>query len=752
MRRRERSEKSVRQLTRRALLQRHAAPLIEFITEARKKRPQDRMPSLTDELWQAMRGVRNDVLVWVILYGMFDIIWDRPKPGKKKKKRKHRKSAVAALSIIGREIERECRGAVVRTNREAFTEITKVARKGNKPQWRRGREESKVLARHGLEFQRWDPRQLTQAGAWAFECCYTALSKVFPKPKAGSIPAISASGRAEMAALERTLMLTHPVFSPLDKPPAPWVDFEDENGIPFVRNAREPMAIRLAMVNGKMRSHTTAVDYLGSTALTVNEPVFDFVQEQADRRDPDFVLKKVNTEKDWKVLREYDLVDAEEWVGRFFYNKRSIDTRGRIYPLSYFDYLRADHIRGLIEFAEGVLIDREGVSRLEIAAAATYNAEIKVGDEEVELAHVTDAQRLLWTADNFSKIQETACDPQKHIKWLRKAKHPIRFLTIAKELTNARAALDAGRDYITTTPIEFDACNSGVQFYSLLVRDPIGAMMTNLIPGDPGIVEDYYLKVCERVKEQAKDNNNSARWWNESGELTRPLFKALLVPDLYGSTEYKKMITIYAALRDHSGLDKKIKTEHVKWLIGALNEQGLACQRVVEQYLQKISDVVGREGKTLAWTSSTGLRVFNFYQKIKNTAPKFYLGNKEPQWIVGHFGELMPEKATSAIAANFIHTLDAAFLVAVVIRCKRENIPLICVHDCFAVLAPHARLLQKILREELVRLFEQNDPLAQIRESAARILGTDKGLPQVPTMGTLDLKRILKGRYAFQPS
>ena len=69
------------------------------------------------------------------------------------------------------------------------------------------------------------------------------------------------------------------------------------------------------------------------------------------------------------------------------------------------------------------------------------------------------------------------------------------------------------------------------------------------------------------------------------------------------------------------------------------------------------------------------------------------------------------------------------------------------VHDSFGCPAAQASRFRKIIREEFIRLYEDNDSLAHVREAAERALGTDRGLPELPIRGTLDLNGINK--FAF---
>ena len=70
------------------------------------------------------------------------------------------------------------------------------------------------------------------------------------------------------------------------------------------------------------------------------------------------------------------------------------------------------------------------------------------------------------------------------------------------------------------------------------------------------------------------------------------------------------------------------------------------------------------------------------------------------------------------------------------------------VHDSYAVLPSQVAQLRDTLLAELRRLYETSDLLTQVRENAARALGSDKGLPRVSTVGELRIEQVT-GPYAF---
>ena len=73
------------------------------------------------------------------------------------------------------------------------------------------------------------------------------------------------------------------------------------------------------------------------------------------------------------------------------------------------------------------------------------------------------------------------------------------------------------------------------------------------------------------------------------------------------------------------------------------------------------------------------------------------------------------------------------------------------VHDSFGCLPSRAERFRRIIREQLVRLYEKNDVLAQVLECAREDLGEHtKDLPdKAPAQGSLDIKQVLDAEFAF---
>jgi DNA-directed RNA polymerase len=91
---------------------------------------------------------------------------------------------------------------------------------------------------------------------------------------------------------------------------------------------------------------------------------------------------------------------------------------------------------------------------------------------------------------------------------------------------------------------------------------------------------------------------------------------------------------------------------------------------------------------------------------------------------------------------------DAARLLGTV----NEDITSIAtVHDSFGCLPSRAERFRKIIREQFVQMYEENDVLAQVLEQAREDLGENaKGLPdKPPASGSFDIKKVWDAEFAF---
>jgi DNA-directed RNA polymerase len=108
-----------------------------------------------------------------------------------------------------------------------------------------------------------------------------------------------------------------------------------------------------------------------------------------------------------------------------FWTPVSCDWRGRVYPMSHFNFQRDDRVRALFLFADGAPIGTEGLYWLKVHLANCGDFE-KISKRPLE-------ERVAWVDQNMEMIQATATVPLQERKWTE-ADKPFLFLAVCMEL------------------------------------------------------------------------------------------------------------------------------------------------------------------------------------------------------------------------------------------------------------------------------------------------------------------------------
>lgn len=113
---------------------------------------------------------------------------------------------------------------------------------------------------------------------------------------------------------------------------------------------------------------------------------------------------------------------------------------------------------------------------------------------------------------------------------------------------------------------------------------------------------------------------------------------------------------------------------------------------------------------------------------------------------------VVKHKQASGIAPNVIHTCDATHLHAVVLGLVDVGITdMLLIHDSFSTHAGAVPVLNTVLRQTFVDLYENWDPLADVMERAVKVLPPEvaQELPALPEKGVLDLQQIHHAKFCF---
>ena len=434
-----------------------------------------------------------------------------------------------------------------------------------------------------------------------------------------------------------------------------------------------------------------------------------------------------------------------------FYVPLNIDFRGRVYAIPHFNFQREDCVRALFLFADGEPIGEGGLKYLKAHIAACAD-----GTSWSHVPKPSDlnlAKRVEWTETNLPLLREIGAAVLRgddKTKWAL-PKKPYQFIAACVELVQA---LDEGPDFITRLPLTFDATCSGLQHLCAMTRADEGRYV-NLVPDDEG--DDFYRRVAFKVSQ----NDEAARYME--GAFDRTIVKQPAMSYFYGSKKggFNKnqagrfrpygMTKQVAEVLEERGVKAPKAAKLLAHEINRSIEGMVPKAKEVRDFLEGLAEMCAEKGLPLRWTTPLGLPVINRYHEPKTKIISVPLNGRRRRvkLAVGDKPGIAKKKATNAVTANFVHSIDAAHLQFVALAADKERINLVTVHDCFGATAPQAARLNEIIREEFVRLHKRHNLLVGVRETARRDLRVKK-LPPVPAIGSAEIEDVLRSFHAFK--
>lgn len=615
---------------------------------------------------------------------------------------------------------------------------------------------------------------------------------------------------------ESTMSMLHPFHQPMVVPPKPWSRFRDggywSGGIarPKLIKRRKAASYR----DWDLRSIMKSVNLAQSTAWRVNTEVLKVLEEvlywdhspfapdipsatsgiQLPPR-PHDIDTNPEALKQWKKeaaeiyrtekarvskrLRvENTLSQARKFSSfKAIYFPMHLDWRGRLYCIPSFSPQQDDLCKGLLRFSQGKPLGTDGLYWLKIHGANTYGID-----------NVPFRDRIAWTEEHHSYILEVAHRPTTTIEWWAKADSPFCFLAFCLEYSKA---LHQGPSYVCALPVAFDGSCSGIQHFSAMLRDPVGAKAVNLCDSEE--VHSVYTMVAESITDSLKEDLKSgtpdtqeivtgldgslrevtrlgtktlAKGWLEHGVTKKVTKKAVMtIPyaaKTYGFKEGILHDTIIPAMESGSAimftkrnapsfalyLAQKIWEVVNKDLVGALG-----CMK----YIQECAKAMNAIGKPTHWVTPDGLPIWNNYPKRK--VKRLMLMLDGPLKLTLHSEDptkVDSRRQISSIAANYVHSMDATHLRMTVTRCHEYyNIDsLALIHDSFGTVPADASALYKAVRESFVELYTRHDVIQDFHQrSLDACEGSKAGLhlmpSQPPQKGTFNIEEVLEASYAF---
>ena len=657
--------------------------------------------------------------------------------------------------------------------------------------------------------------------------CAGAMVDFFTVDDRG-FPAITPKCQSEINRIRADLQWRDPVMMPyLTEPPGWtgwWAEYDDRLRKPFVRNDWRPKTREMmqatfeaakppATASGPFAeladlkyslpfAHADGVNALQRVPLRINQAIPPLVERFAvelmgykgkvleaygrllsgnPRKDDERLVDEARTANERTVRADLD--DAKWIDDRRFFLTYNCDRRGRVFSIPHLSYLREDHVRGLLLFANGEPLGHHGLQWLEIHWANCEGSTDKDSWPE----------RLNWARANRDKISSIAADPPGTFEYWRKAEDPFAFVAACLELDQA---YQNPTGFVTHLPIGFDGTANGIQHLALLARDEEAAELVNLTGIDVGSVRypseaeyrsipepghrairfrqageafvaalaakdneqprDVYKEVSRRVLAalRTKDDAISQAWYEYLHPLSetklRKLFKGAVVIYPYSGTDAgmaDKILDAHADMFKNYELQRTAAL-HLAKLTRKMCDEVLPGPARIMNYIRDLADHRRQQGRFLEWRSPTGFWIGNDYQFSSVKEVVLPVDGIRVKYSVadGANGKINVTKTLDASSPNFIHSLDAAHLVRVVLAANSAGIKdLLTAHDKFRRLAPNSQRLVQIIHREMILLYTVGDPLADLRRAN---MDDPNNLP-LPKRGNLDIYGLQNGEYSF---
>lgn len=475
----------------------------------------------------------------------------------------------------------------------------------------------------------------------------------------------------------------------------------------------------------------------------------ELTQQQADEfRDWKRSMAQWWTERKMRGQRWGRLKMALQAADRFkdypaLYFVHQADFRGRLYAQTVgISPQGSDLQKSLLHFAEGKPLDTpEAIRWFKINGANRF------GVDKVSLD-----DRVKWTEEQDRFILEFADSPTTCTGWTE-ADKPLQFLAWAKEYAAWRRNPDT---FLSHIPVGLDGSCNGLQHFSAMLRDAVGGKATNLVGSSKP--NDIYTQVAQVTQRKLSDMNPESlserdRVFRESWiahGINRSLVKRSVMTLPYGATRFacaEFIVHDYLRLGKASEFDPSQYQaasnflSHVVW--ESIGEVVVAASSAMS-WLQKCAGSILKGGaQQIRWTTPSGFPVTQVYNKQETIVIRAKLFGGSRIWVSKDVDEARPAGHKNGLAPNFVHSMDASHMILTINACEAAGInSLAMIHDDYGTHPADTQRLYEIIRNEFVRMYEENDPILDFFNSYS-------DLPTPPNKGQLDIQAVRQSPYFF---
>jgi DNA-directed RNA polymerase len=586
--------------------------------------------------------------------------------------------------------------------------------------------------------------------------------------------------------MEAQCSLLEPRYLPMLVPPVAWTSplqggyLTHQNRTDFIKDCKPEL--RDDLLSMDISQVYSAVNTIQATPWAVNEAVLDVMQELAGTgarigglpaaddmpvpQRPDDIPSDLRVaDMDERTKARFDawrfeahaaynrnveerskrlqlatqLTMAETLRGvEEFYFPHNVDFRGRVYSLvPEFNPQQSDLGKSLLQFAKGKPLGDSGAYWLAVHISNLFGNDKVPFDERVE-----------WTAKHSAEIMDSAMSPLDGQRFWATADEPFQFLAACFEWTGYQVE---GDEYVSVLPVAMDGSCSGLQHFSAMLKDEQGAQATNLCRQDRP--SDIYTQVAEWVETylEGEDEQLAAAW---QGKVLRKIVKRPCMTFAYSVTSRGIRDQILDELRKQG---EEFIPSHDNWelanYLAPVVEDGIRAtvKRAAEamDWLKVSVKTLLDNDTPVAWYTPLGFPVQQKYWQ--STAKRYNV------WFQGRrlrfnlrVDNTKPDarKMGSAVAPNFVHSMDATHLMMVVNRMQDEGITdnVAVIHDSFGVHACDTDELHAVIRDEFINLYstDQLKVAHNYWEQAA-----NAALAAPPELGEYDLEEVRDADFFF---
>ena len=587
-----------------------------------------------------------------------------------------------------------------------------------------------------------------------------------------------------LASLALQMEALHPVFSPTVIPPKDWTGLygggyhTDALVYPLTMVKTRSKAHRKALEGADLTEPMKAMNAVQRTPWAVQKDTLAIVlqlveqgggvagipsmeDEHLPTKPLDIATDEANR-KDWRTRAAavYDnnrkllskrlaALRVASYANKFaqydaIYFPQQLDFRGRMYSVpQLLNPQGTDLAKGLLVFAEGDPV---------VYGEASHEWLCVHGANCFGLDKASFEERVAWVKAHIKEIVQTTFDPMAMIDWWGNADSPFCFLTWCFEFKKWHRDFN----YKPRVPIAMDGTCNGIQHYSALLRDPVAGRSVNLVPADKP--QDIYRTVADHAMGTMRDtlvapvdpkqpqNRASAKKWLELG-IDRSITKRPVMVLPYGGTFNSCANYVREAIAEKWGPDILTNRDAVRFLnstVWASIGEVVISSRLAMGWIRGVADAVTKAERPLQWTAPSGFVVLQDYKEEAERRINLFLTSGRVQVrFQEDIHSLSRHRQMNGAPPNFVHSLDAAALVATVNRASDAGLTKFAViHDSFGTTAGLADVLAKITREAFVHQYENYD---------LNKFGYENGWigDDAPFVGGLDLSEVLNSKYFF---